>query len=308
MLQLPTGGGKTVIGGALLANWLDDNRKAVWLTHRKELTDAGVSARTNIRWKPGTDAPARAGGTVIFMDQTVGLRTDKHRIWNCYNPDDLRVIDEAHHATADGWARAMEQWSGPIVGMTATPWRMSEEEGFDHLFDDLLCGPQTADLQAHDPPFLCSARVLLPVVERRIAGGAVGHRLGDYTEAGIAQANRDDPDVMTAGALAFWQQHANNRPTIAYAVSVDHAHNLVSVFNDAGVRAMVILGDTERRERDEAIAGFRDGSVKVLLNVIVATEGFDLPDASCVIIARPTLSLALYLLPSDGGPRLATQT
>ena len=55
MLQLPTGGGKTVIGGALLAHWLDDNRKAVWLTHRKELaeqtrgmlTDAGVSARTN---------------------------------------------------------------------------------------------------------------------------------------------------------------------------------------------------------------------------------------------------------------------
>ena len=158
-----------------------------------------------------------------------------------------------------------------------------------------LCGPQTADLQAHDPPFLCSARVLLPVVEQRIAGGAVDHRLGDYTEAGIAQANRDDPDVMTAGALAFWRQHAINRPTIAYAVSVDHTHNLASVFNDVGVRAIVILGDTERRERDGAIAGFRDGSVKVLVNVIVATEGFDLSDAPCVIIARPTLSLALYL-------------
>ena len=303
MLQLPTGGGKTVIGGVLLAHWLADNRKAVWLTHRKELaeqtrgmlTDAGLSARTNIRWPPGTDAPAMAGGVVILMAQTVGRRTDKRQVWNRYNPNDLMVIDEAHHATADGWARAMEQWSGPIVGMTATPWRMSETEGFDHLFDDLLCGPQTADLQAHDPPFLCSARVLLPVMERRIAGGAVDHGLGDYTEAGIAQANRDDPDVMTAGALAFWRQHANNRPTIAYAVSVDHAHNLVSVFNDAGVRAVVILGDTERRARDGAIAGFRDGSVKVLVNVVVATEGFDLPDASCVIIARPTLSLALYL-------------
>ena len=259
MLQLPTGGGKTVIGGVLLAHWLADNRKAVWLTHRKELaeqtrgmlTDAGVSARTNIRWPPGTDAPAMAGGVVILMAQTVGRRTDKRQVWNRYNPDDLMVIDEAHHATAD--------------------------------------------LQAHDPPFLCSARVLLPVVERRIAGGAVDHGLGDYTEAGIAQANRDDPDVMTAGALAFWRQHAINRPTIAYAVSVDHAHNLVSVFNDAGVRAVVILGDTERRARDWAIAGFRDGSVKVLVNVVVATEGFDLPDASCVIIARPTLSLALYL-------------
>ena len=27
----------------------------------------------------------------------------------------------------------------------------------------------------------------------------------------------------------------------------------------------------------------------------VATEGFDLPDASCIVIARPTKSLSLYL-------------
>ncbi|MCY3690814.1 MAG: helicase-related protein [Chloroflexi bacterium] len=100
---------------------------------------------------------------------------------------------------------------------------------------------------------------------------------------------------MTAGALAFWQRHTENRPTIAYAVSVDHAHNLAAVFNDAGIQAAVILGDTNREERDKAIAGFRDGSIRVLVNVIVATEGFDLPDASCVIIARPTMSLALYL-------------
>lgn len=67
------------------------------------------------------------------------------------------------------------------------------------------------------------------------------------------------------------------------------------MFNDTGVPAAVILGDTNREERDKAIAGFQDGSIKVLVNVIVATEGFDLPDASCIIIARPTMSLALYL-------------
>ena len=54
MMQLPTGGGKTIIAGALLADWLTDGRKAVWLTHRKELadqtckmlTDAHISAMT----------------------------------------------------------------------------------------------------------------------------------------------------------------------------------------------------------------------------------------------------------------------
>ena len=307
MLQLPTGGGKTVIAGALLGDWLQGGRKAVWLTHRKELaeqtrrmlTDAGVSAITNVNWTPGEDAPAMAGGAVILMAQTVGRRTARREVWNRYTSDDLLVIDEAHHAAAPGWERAMQQWPGPIVGMTATPWRLSEKEGFDHLFGDLLCGPQTADLQALDQPALCQARVVIPPPEQRIAGGAVD-RTGDYTEAGIEQANRDRPDIMTAGALAFWQKHAidstnNQRPTIAYAVSVDHAHNLAAVFNEAGVPAAVILGDTSREDRDRAIAGFQDGSIKVLVNVIVATEGFDLPDASCIIIARPTMSLALYL-------------
>ena len=305
MLQLPTGGGKTVIAGALLGDWLQDGRKAVWLTHRKELaeqtrgmlTDAGVSAITNVNWTPGEDAPAMAGGAVILMAQTVGRRNARREVWNRYDASDLLVIDEAHHAAAAGWERAMQQWPGPIVGMTATPWRLSEKEGFDHLFDDLLCGPQTADLQALGS--LCEAQLFIPPPEQRIAGGAVD-RTGDYTEAGIEQANRDRPDIMTAGALAFWQKHAidptnNQRPTIAYAVSVDHAHNLAAVFNEAGVPAAVILGDTKREDRDRAIAGFRGGSIKVLVNVIVATEGFDLPDASCIIIARPTMSLALYL-------------
>ena len=307
MLQLPTGGGKTVIAGALLAEWLQSGRKAVWLTHRTELaeqtrrmlTDAGVSAITNVNWTPGEDAPAMAGGAVILMAQTVGRRNARRQVWNRYGANDLLIIDEAHHAAAAGWTRAMRQWPGPILGMTATPWRLSEKEGFDHLFDDLLCGPQTADLQALDTPALCQAQVFIPPLEQRVAGGAVD-LTGDYTEAGIEQANRDRPDIMTAGALAFWQKHAaeplnNHRLTIAYAVSVDHAHNLAAVFNDAGVSAAVILGDTKREERDQAIARFREGSIKVLVNVIVATEGFDLPDASCIIVARPTMSLALYL-------------
>ena len=300
MMQLPTGGGKTIIAGALLADWLTDGRKAVWLTHRKELADqtckmltnARIPAMTDVNWTPGTDAPAMSQGAVILMAQTVGRRTANREIWNRYNADDLMVIDEAHHAAAESWERAMRQWPGRILGMTATPWRLSKKEGFDHLFGALICGPQVADLQGDN--WLCCAQILLPPPEQRIIGGEVD-RTGDYTESSIEQANQNRSNVMTAGVLAFWQKHAADRPTIAYAVSVDHAHNLTNVFNDAGIPAAVILGDSKREERDRAIDGFRDGTVKVLVNVIVATEGFDLPDASCIAIARPTMSLALYL-------------
>ena len=300
MLQLPTGGGKTHIAGALLRRWLHNGRKAVWLTHRTELADqtsgmladAGVSAISLKTWQSGDDAPSVPNGVVILMAQTVGRRTNRMEVWGKYGYDDLLVIDEAHHATADGWERAIEQWPGRVLGLTATPWRLSVREGFDHLFGNLLCGPQVNGLQSND--WLCQARVLMPKPEEIIRPGAV-NAIGDYSESGIEQANLDRPDVMTAGALRFWQSQAAGRQTVVYAISQDHARNLATVFNDAGIPAAVMLSDTLPQERGDAIRSFGDGTLRVLVNVAVATEGFDLPDASCVVITRPTLSLALYL-------------
>ena len=174
--------------------------------------------------------------------------------------------------------------------MTATPWRLSVKEGFDHLFSALLCGPQVVDLQSGD--HLCGAQVRRPSSEWIIHGGAVGMD-GDFTESGIVEANQID--VMTAGAFKFWQEHAYDRQTIMYAVSVNHAYNLAAVFAGTGVPAAVMLGETKDEERASLIAAFKKGNLKVLVNVAVATEGFDLPDASCVVITRPTKSLTLYL-------------
>ena len=183
---------------------------------------------TDIRWDPGNDAPHMSQGVVILMAQTVSRRTARMSVWNAYGEEDLLVIDEAHHAAAKGWERAMQQWPGRIIGMTATPWRLSQKEGFEHLFSELVCGPQTSGLQAERWP--CEAQMLMPPPEGRVLGGEVDIT-GDYSEAGIERANEDQRDVMTAQALLFWQNHAQRRQTIIYAVSVGHAENLAPVFN-----------------------------------------------------------------------------
>ncbi len=308
MLQLPTGGGKTHIAGALLRRWLRNGIMAVWLTHRTELAnqtcgmlaEAGVSAISLKTWQPGEDAPSIPNGPVILMAQTVGRRTSRMQVWGKYGNGDLLVIDEAHHAAADGWERAINQWPGRVVGLTATPWRLSRVEGFDHLFKKLLLGPQVSQLQAGG--WLCQCRVLMPRSEEIIRGGVI-NAVGKYSESGIEQANLDRPDVMTAGALRFWQFHAAQRQTIVYAISQDHARNLAAVFSEAGVPAAVMLSDTLPQERAAAIESFGNGALRVLVNVAVATEGFDLPDASCIVITRPTMSLALYLQMAGRGLR-----
>ena len=227
-----------------------------------------------------------------MMAQTVSRRNRYDGVWDEYGSKDLLVIDEAHHATAPGWKRATCQWPGPVIGLTATPWRLTPNEGFDHLFDNLILGPQIRELQASG--YLANALVLMPDSGELILGGQIA-RTGDYDESGIELANKGRPNVMTGGVLEYWRTHALDRQTIIYAVSVGHAENLAAVFNAAGVPAVAILGDTPKEERTVRIEQFKNRDLKVLVNVAVATEGFDLPDASCVVLPRPTMSLALYL-------------
>ncbi len=300
MMQLPTGGGKTVIAAALLSKYLLGRRKAVWLTHRRELasqtelmlSEADISATCNIDWTPHRKAPSILRCAVILMAQTVGRRTRiADDVWGDYDANDLMIIDEAHHAVAKSWERAIRQWPGKVLGMTATPWRLSKKEGFSHLFDELVLGPQVSELQ--DKGFLCKANVLVPDSEGRIFGGNVPSHL-DYNPKSIEAANANR-DVMTARALKFWQEHAENRQTIVYAVSIGHAENLAALFQEAGVSAEVIHSKIDQDRRFNAIDNFGNGNLNVLINVAIATEGFDLPDASCIVIARPTKSLSLYL-------------
>ena len=174
MLQLPTGGGKTRIAAALLAGWLRGGCRAAWLTHRVELSDqtcralneSGVLAVSRPKWEISDPAPSMRGGVTILMAQTVSQRNHCPLVWNHYGPNDLLIIDEAHHATAPGWERAVRQWPGRLVGLTATPWRLEKHIGLDHLFDLMISGPQIRDMQSKG--WLADAHVLMPAPEEVI--------------------------------------------------------------------------------------------------------------------------------------------
>ena len=303
MFQLPTGGGKTVIGGAIVSRWLMDrpDSKVVWMTHRMELC---VQTEKRLRdyfrllvqpstapWHPDVPAPSVVGGVQLVQAQTVTRRIDRvGRIWSDYNAHDLLVVDEAHHAPALGWEQAIGEWPGRVLGLTATPWRLSVRQGFDHILDTLIRGPQIPELQRQG--HLARSRTFTPPLEDRIIGKSVNFD-ADYTEAEVEESN--SPVVMTTKAVEYWAHMARGRQTIAYAVSTRHANNLVKEFAKRNASAAVVLSETPAREREATVEGFRAGAIRVLVNVVVATEGVDLPDASCIVITRPTKSLALFL-------------
>ena len=56
----------------------------------------------------------------------------------------------------------------------------------------------------------------------------------------------------------------------------------------------IITGSTPKKERQDILTRFKSGDIDVVANVGVLTTGFDYPALDTVVIARPTMSLALY--------------
>jgi superfamily II DNA or RNA helicase len=95
--------------------------------------------------------------------------------------------------------------------------------------------------------------------------------------------------------LHHWNIYAKGRTTVAFASSLSHAKHIRDVFVAGGVTAEYLDGETPDDQRDAILRRLEDGETTVAVNMGILTEGWDCPKVSCVILARPTKSLGLYL-------------
>ena len=58
--------------------------------------------------------------------------------------------------------------------------------------------------------------------------------------------------------------------------------------------AVIVSGDTPKKEREHILEAFKAGEIPVVANVGVLTTGFDYPELDTIVMAKPTMSLALW--------------
>ena len=297
MLQMPTGSGKTEIMIGIIQAIMalhDNNARFVILAHRdvlvkqtaKRVNDAGIQAVAAIgqEWPPRTQMPE---STVVVTTPTL---LKNRKALEHINESWYLLVDEAHHAPASIWAKIILNFPGMVLGVTATPWRLTRKEGFEELFDYLICGPQISELVAKN--YLSAPRTIVADPKTRIVGGS--SRQGDFTTAGIMKDN--DDTILTDKAIEWWLKVTRGNPqSIFYAVTTTHAHQLREILEKHGVPTHVVLQDTTEAEREEIVTEFRNKTCRVIVNVTIMTEGVDFPEAECVVLLRPTKSLALYM-------------
>lgn len=275
VVQSPPRTGKTVVMAEIARRTTDKNNRVMFIIHRKEVLDQAVNTFKQ--------QSVRSDLLTAGMVQTLTRRVE-----NLPEPQ-LILIDEAHHVLAKSYMRILERFPNAFVLMfTATPVRTGRLQ-LDQVADDLIVGQSIKELT--EQGFLAPFRYFQPP-------GDFDHSLlkrsstGDYTTESMQEAM----SVKIFGHIVKqYQKIAKGMQAVVYTYSVDSAIKVANEFNEAGISAAEVDGTTTAIERDRIVTQFKNKKLKILVNVNLFTEGVDLPDVDCVIMARPTTSLALYL-------------
>jgi len=305
---LPTGMGKTIIFSHLIAEEVAAGQKVMILVHRNELVDQAIDKLKMVApdVKPGVVKAERDevdAQVIIASVQTLARGYRRDRILAA-GPVHLVIIDEAHHAAADTYVAVLTDFgcfhndppaawpSVPsttrAIGFTATMKR-GDTRGLGDIWQEIV---YTKDIL-----FGIQRDYLADVKGRRITVDGLDLRevaitRGDYREGQLGDA------MVSSGAgeviAAAYKEHASDRQGILFTPTVHAAYEWATDLNNAGIPTEVIEGETPTEDRKLIYKRYAEGEVQVLSNCMVLTEGFDMPQASCAVIARPTSLPALY--------------
>lgn len=117
---------------------------------------------------------------------------------------------------------------------------------------------------------------------------------GDFQTGALSKAvNNDEINALTV--RAWLSRAADRKSTIVFCVDLSHVASLTATFRQHGIDARFVTSDTHCQVRQERLEAFKAGEFPVLLNCGIFTEGTDIPNIDCVLLARPTKSRNLLV-------------
>lgn len=293
LLVVPGGGGKTFIGATLLRIMaVEQGLRGLAWAHRRELVDGMYEHLVEC------GVPRELLGVVMAGDprhnpaapiQVASVDTLHHRD---KPPADLVISDEAHRDASDGRRKLRGLYPDALhVGLTATPCRL-DGRGLGREYDTMIVVAQPSELIADGhlapaPRIFTVPPELLPELKGvKVAGG--DYELGELERA----TNRR---TLVGSIVSEWQRLAERRRTMVFPVGLKHSRAIVARFRAAGIAAEHLDGETPRGERRKILEALAAGTVQVVSSCGVLSEGINVPAVKCVVMARPTKSLALVI-------------
>lgn len=262
---------------------------------------------------------------LIASKDSIGRNLGRLDSWLKGENELYLIVDEAHHSPSKTYRRVIDYVkrkvpSVKLIGLTATPFRTAESEQglLAKIYTDGITNGQVVrnDIGI---AYQISLKELInrqilskPIFESYDTDEEYGESLGLDAMESIQHLDTLPYDLAKKLAEStarnrlivdtYCKKKSEYGKTIVFAVNIDHAIQLNTIFNKAGVKARYIVSSIKDaitgvtisgEENKENIDAFRDGDLDVLINVNILTEGIDLPRTKTVFLARPTVSTIL---------------
>ena len=294
-----TGTGKTVVAALDYRRLVEEFGKLslLFVAHRREILEQSRATFAAVM-TDGTFGEVWVGGRrptewqhvfasiqSLHADGLTSVRPEQF---------DVVIVDEFHHAEAATYRRLLEHITPKVLlGLTATPERADGgdvTEWFDgHIATELRLW------HALEQDLLCPFNYFGIADNTDLRG--IGWRRGAYDVADLSNLYTGN-DVRAAIVIRSLRELVTDvgaMRALGFCVSVDHAHYMARVFNQAGIPAVAVDASTHPDDRDAALRDLRDRKVNVVFAVDLFNEGLDVPQVDTVLFLRPTESATVFL-------------
>ncbi len=334
LLHMPTGAGKTRTAMNVISEYLRKSEPVliIWLAASEELCSQAVEEFQKAWSYLGNRSVgiARLWGKnninqIIFDDGIIvaGFQKLTHYLSTLDGIKSLSrlsrnislvIVDEAHQSIAERYQSVIEiiynsRPNTKLIGLSATPGRTWNDIDEDQKLADFYNKQKvTLSIDGYsNPVHYLIAQEYIADVNYKTLEYTTDNSIAEQFERYLSSDKKD----YSKEVLSIIGQDANrNLKIIAEVLRLINHHNRILLFAPSvessdiisrilrikGINSNSITSNTEMEIRRNVIERFRskEPEVKVICNYGVLTTGFDSPNTSAVVIARPTLSLVLY--------------
>ena len=313
-IVLPTAAGKTLVMAQIcrdaIGRW---NGRVLILAHVKELLEQAVDKLNAVApelfmhvgvYSAGLRSRDTEHSIIVAGIQSVYKRAAE------LDAFDLILVDECHMLPPDGEGMyrtflADAKVVNPgvrLIGLTATPFRMttgmicSPDNLLNHVCYEI--GVRELIVQGYLCPLVSKAG------REKVDTSQLHVRAGEFI-ASETEALMDQKDLVESACRELVSYSRDRLSVLIFASGVTHGEHVADVLRTHyGAHVETVFGHTLSGLRERALADFKAGRLKYLVNVGVLTHGFDAPNIDCVAMLRPTMSPGLYYQMTGRGFRL----
>ena len=288
----PTGSGKSIMIGELVASLLEKKsgtQRVVIVLPRRSLVKQLSDSFTG--W--GINHGVVMSGVKPFLMprcQIASIDTYTARLVSGslkFIEGDCLIVDEMHLQFSPKKLALFSKYPF-VIGFSATPVAPNKQslgDFYDAIVETVTLKQLTKE--KYLSPLKYFARPDIDLSSLKLG------KDGDWRESQLGEVM--DKPKLVGDIFENWKRLAVNKSTVIFASSQSHARHLCDEFNGHGYSAEYVDCDTPDEQRQELFDRVRAGKTKVIVNVGIVSVGIDIPNLECVVLARPTRKIAMYL-------------